>query len=480
MTGNAIFLKFYVYYLELMRKDSPYEMTSLPGIREGISSTILTGYNVGIARNIDKSKLQGALEVVKFFTSRAVQKNLVLQNQIVSAITSIYDEEDVCASIKNCKMFRDAQFIAKPVAITNDFIDYSSRFTNYFYDFLYKNKNPAKTLKAMDDLTKTYYIHVYSKETFIGLITMIIFSITTILMLLSLLFLNMEKYKYFYSFLPKPFWYILIIGIICILSIGFTKFGTVTNFKCHLNNVLFSMGYSFVYIPIICKLLIYFPEENKFSKWVKDNKYKFASIFIFFTILLNGLTFIDNITVKDVIIEGGGNFQICKMEHLFTLLIHILNLIYTFSIIIILFFLVFIEWNLSRLYYDIRFILSSLFLNMITFFAFSIFNSFLIENYILYFGLYELIIFIISIANYLSLYGTRVLIPKFIKNKKESEILEKIRVHESTYEKSDNISMNFSQITSTASKESEKTGLSMHSNSIFAKVLEYHYIKENA
>jgi len=117
---------------------------------------------------------------------------------------------------------------------------------------------------------------------------------------------------------------------------------------------------------------------------------------------------------------------------------------------------------------------------MITFFAFSIFNSFLIENYILYFGLYELIIFIISIANYLSLYGTRVLIPKFIKNKKESEILEKIRVHESTYEKSDNISMNFSQITSTASKESEKTGLSMHSNSIFAKVLEYHYIKENA
>jgi len=90
MAGNAIFLKFYVYYLELMRKDSLYEMTSLPRIRKGISSTILIGYNIGVARNIDKSKLQRTLEVVKFFTSRAMQKSLALRNQIVSEITSFY------------------------------------------------------------------------------------------------------------------------------------------------------------------------------------------------------------------------------------------------------------------------------------------------------------------------------------------------------------------------------------------------------
>jgi len=476
MAGNAIFLKFYVYYLELMRKDSPYEMTSLPGIREGISSTILTGYNVGIARNIDKSKLQSTLEVVKFFTSRALQKSLVLQNQIVSAITSIYDEEDVCASIKNCKMFRDAQPIAKPVELTNDFIDYSSQFTNYFYDFLYNDKNPAETLKAMNDLTKIYYIHVYSKETVHGLIMIIIFSITIILILLSLLFLNAEKYKYLYSFLPKPLWCIIVIGVVCILSAGFTKIGMVTSFKCHLSTTLFSVGYSFIYVPILCKLLIHFPEENKFSKWVKDNKYKFISMLIMINGLSNGLAFIGKYSVKNIIVEEGENYQICKMEHLFTLFINIIIISYAVLIILTLLLLIFIEWNLRKLHYDIRLILSSIYLNIITFVIFSIFNLFRINNYVLYFTLYEIIIYIMSIVNYFSLYGIRKFSLGILNKDTESEIIEKIRVHESTYEKSDNITTNYSQTKRSFSKESEITKNSSYS--LYSKILEYHYYKE--
>ena len=177
-----------MYSLELMRYDSPFEMTNTPGIREGLTGTILSGYNIGISNNIDEDRLSSAIEVIKFMTSKATQKKLVLQNQIVSAITSIYEEEDVCANIKNCKMFRDPQPIAKPVEVEDlvkinliillvlimhhihlqiglnhvillIFLNDSIRFDNILRNFVTEVFNPATLFPCIDKLKE--YIRPY-------------------------------------------------------------------------------------------------------------------------------------------------------------------------------------------------------------------------------------------------------------------------------------------------------------------------------
>jgi len=475
MTGNAIFLKFYIYYFELIRWDSPYEMTNIPGIQEDLTSTILTGYNVGIAKNINKSKLNSAKKVIKYITSREVQKKLVLQQVITSAIKSIYEEEDVCSSIKNCKFYRDPQPIAKPVDLTDDFNEYSTKFTNYFYDFLYRDEDPSKMLKAMDDLARVYYVNINSKETTIGLITFIIFNITVFVMLASLSLVFFENFKRYYFFLPKTSWFLIVLGIISILATGYTKIGKLSNLKCHLNNVFLSMGYSLIYIPILCRLLINFPEENKISKWINENKNKFNLLFLLINVILNGLAFIEKYNIENNIIDEGENFQICRMNRTYTMTIYIFNILYNIMIILALLLLIFIEWNSRKVFYDIRYILSSVYLNIITFIVFFIFNYFQIQNYKLHFGLYEILVYIIAVINYLTLYGIRILLPELMIKDNESEIIDKIKVHQSSYEKSENISVSSNMVESTPSKKSEISKYSSKSNSLFSKILEYHY-----
>ncbi|ORX58372.1 hypothetical protein BCR36DRAFT_111115 [Piromyces finnis] len=441
--GKAIFLKFYVYFTELIRTDSPYEMTSLPGINEGVSSTILTGYNIGIANSLDEEKLESALKVVKYLTSREVQKKFVLQNMTISAMTSLYDDEEVCANIKNCKMFRDAQPIAKPVDKTKDFNEYAARFSEYFYSFLYNNEDASTILRKIDDLARVYYIQINSKETSIGLIIFTLLIITIPLILLSLIFIHINKFSDHFSFLSKPSWYLIIIGIVVSLSSGFTKFGMISDIKCHLNDILFYTGYSIIYIPMLWKLIILLKLENKYSKWITKNRCKFISIFGLINLILNGLTLIDSYDIEDIIVNEGQNFQICAKNRIFTKLMYLLIIGYNIIIMTTLLLLIFIEWGLRKMYYDIRFILTSLYLNIITFIIFSVFNFLKIHNYILYFILHMSSLFIISIINYLTLYGIRLFIPQSKKSSgNESIIYDKTEVHESTYRNSENIQTN--------------------------------------
>lgn len=58
----------------------------------------------------------------------------------------------------------------------------------------------------------------------------------------------------------------IIFGIIMILSIGLFNIGEITILKCHLKNFLYSLGITFIYIPLFYKLIIYFSEENIFLK----------------------------------------------------------------------------------------------------------------------------------------------------------------------------------------------------------------------
>lgn len=421
---------------------------------------------------MDMRKLKSAVEVVKYLTSREMQKNLVLQQMIISGMTSLYDDEEICSSIKYCDVYKGAQPIEKPINKTKNFLEYTDQFSNYFFDFLYGNETAENALKNIDNITKIHYVTISLEKNFVGSLILIFFSITIFLMIASLLILNIEKFKDFFSFLTKPSWYLVITGIIFILSSGFSKLGMVSNFKCHISEALIYIGFSFIYIPILGKLIIYFPENNKISVWINNNKCKFILIFNFISFMLNLIYIIYSYDIEDIIVIKGENYQKCKMNSLFGKIIYLSIIVYNCVIIISLLLLIFIEWNLKETHYNIRFTVSSLYINIISIFIFYIFDNISLKNYIAYFEMYEIFIFITSILNYLLLYGIRIMLPILKVKNKETEIIDKIRVHESSYEKSDNIQSDDFNINNSKNSISKA---SSYSNSMYSKLINLHY-----
>eukprot|EP00833_Pecoramyces_ruminatium_P004524 jgi/Orpsp1_1/1178556/evm.model.c7180000065824.2 len=496
--GNALFIKFWVFIAIFLGDHSPYVVTGLPGIKEGLSGSILAGYNIGIDSSIDNSKKESAIEVIRYMTSKEFQKSLVLKQIIISGILSLYDDEEVCSSIKYCDYYKKIQTVAKPTDKMENFKMYSEKFTYYFYKYLYEDEEASYVLKQIEDITKIYHISLDSKETFIGIIVFIIFFISLILILLSFSILYLNKYEYIYLFLSKPIWFMIILGIVMILSKGFTKFGIVTSFKCHLNNILFSLGYTFITIPILKKLIILFPDKNnKYSQWINQNKYLFFIIFILLDVIFNGLTFIYPYNIIDININEGENFQICKAENLLTL--SMISIIYIYKILILLAILLFtfMEWNIKATKYDIRFIVSFIYINIITFIFAFIFNYFQINNYILNFIIKESIIYILSISNYISLYGIRILYAYLFKTKKYLIYLEKAELNDLQNKKQNELHMNDTfqssliNINSITTNDKEiilksndndtilkanNNETLQQSNSFYSKLIYYHYL----
>ncbi|ORX72574.1 hypothetical protein BCR32DRAFT_101103 [Anaeromyces robustus] len=472
---NALFIKFWIFY-EALYMDN-YVISILPGIKEGISGASLVGSNIGIDSSIDNEKKEAAIEAIKFMTSLEFQKSLVLKQWIVSGILSLYDDKEVCSTIKNCEFYKNVQPIAKPVDKTDNYIEYAEKFTNYFYEYLYGNKNISEEsiLKKMDDITKFYSMTIDSKETSIGLITFILYSVTLVLMILSSTFPFINFFKKHFSNLTKPSWMIIMLGIIIILMSGYTNYGTITNFKCQIKHVLFSVGNTFIYAPMLYRLIIFFPEENKYSTWIKNHNVKFFLILILLDSLFNGLAIFKPHSIKNIIINDGNNFQICHEDSLFSIISHILLITYKFIFLLGLLLLIFIEWNIKETFFDMKYLLSSIYINIICLTIYIILDIFFIRNYIWYFILQECLIYIISLSNYIILYGIKLLFPKLSKTDEINKIIKQVRVSESL--KNQVISSNenvISKAESDVSKMSSKSSSTVK-NSAYSKILCYHY-----
>jgi len=143
--GKAMFLKFFVFF-ELLQ-NSPYVLSDMPGIKEGLSGSTVVGYNVGIKNGIDTGKRKAAIKAIKCMTFKECQKPLVIKELIISGISSLYDDEEVCSTINNCKFYKNVQTVLKPVDKVDDFSEYSEKFTNFFFEYLYGNETEKNALK---------------------------------------------------------------------------------------------------------------------------------------------------------------------------------------------------------------------------------------------------------------------------------------------------------------------------------------------
>jgi len=388
--------------------DLKYNISPLPGFKEGISASINLGYNLGISKYVPRDKLNSTIEAFKYITSKEIQRDLFLKRLIITPVSSLYYDEEVCKIVTDCELFKQIQPTGEPEYISerSDY-DYSRYFKKYIYQYLYQNKSLDETIKNINDITKIYYISLESKDSNVGIISFMLISVISLLMLLSLVFIFRKNLDEYFSFMSKDFWFLAVLGSIIILWVPITNYGNVTSFKCHLKLLLLSIGFSLNKIPIISKLIIIFPEKNKFSNWVKKYEYVFLFFNLLIDISLNGLLFLNPITPKSVMIDDGENFQICKFNELYIIFI---LLVYKIIIIISLSLLIFIEWNIKSIIHDMMFFNSAITIDILTFILLIVFIFIKIDNYISYFLIHLCICFIMSISNYIFLYGIRVIL----------------------------------------------------------------------
>ncbi|ORX85070.1 hypothetical protein BCR32DRAFT_242068 [Anaeromyces robustus] len=125
---------------------------------------------------------------------------------------------------------------------TTHYSEYSSKFREYIYEFIFGNKTALESLINVENLTKIHYISLKTNETSIGLILFIVNTIISLIMIGSLIFLFIDKFRYSFNILPKDYWIIYLLGLLLIINNFYTDIGKISIFKCHLRLYIVSIG----------------------------------------------------------------------------------------------------------------------------------------------------------------------------------------------------------------------------------------------
>ncbi|ORX64563.1 hypothetical protein BCR32DRAFT_287030 [Anaeromyces robustus] len=178
--------------------------------------------------------------------------------------------------------------------------------------------------------------------------------------------------------------------------------------------------------------------------------------------------------IRTISKENEKIFNICSLSNNSFGIVYVgFVLLFKFFIICLMSLLIFMEWNIEETKYDIRFIMTCLYIDTLTVIFLLILHYISIDNYVAYVVVRVGVITILSIMNYLLLYGVRLLFPYFIKSN-ENILDGKIYANNNNnIRNSSNI-----QITKTDKSEiSQSTGQSKNSSGIISKIITYHYKK---
>ncbi|ORX87934.1 periplasmic binding protein-like II [Anaeromyces robustus] len=462
-TGNFLFQKF--WYCPWLN----YNFTILPGNIENVSGSALGGYNLGINKYISEEKKNATAQVLKFLTSIPMQKKLLQEYRFLTSIPEIYEDEEICATF-NCDALRRVQLIERPTTKSNDYSDYSEKFRNYIYDFLYGDKSSKYVLEKIDDLTKIHYITLNNKDTSMGLSFFIIALVCLIPILISIIPLFIEKYKGYLTFLPTDFWILIILGTCIMIGSPLLELGKLSPFKCHFNVILITFGCTLNIIPVFFRFVVNFPEINRVSLKISKHRYKFLLPFLFIDVLTNLSLLITPYKIINNSFEEK-LYNVCEMENQFGKFI--LNVMFIYRIFLGLFavFFLFIEWSIENTHKEIKLISSAITVDAVCFVIFLILK--LIDTkhklFMAYNFIFGLVVIIFALTNYIFLYGMKVieiLISNKIKTMDDSDVKLYMGQFASSRKTIDS-SLVISKLSSSNN----------NSTSTLNKILNYHYKK---
>jgi len=405
-------------------------------------------------------------------TSKKIQKEFVINHKYLSGIYSLYDDEDVC-NVLNCELYKTVQPIERPTKNNDNYDEYSAELKNIVYEFLFGDTPAIEVLKKVEDITKIYFISLNNNDSIINILFFIITIVILCIIVFSTVFIFIPKFKPFFKFLPNDLWIVSMIGLIMIININFTYYGEITIMICHLRLILLSIGFSLNIVPVIYKLIVNFPIDNKVSLWVKKHPYVFLSVFIFIDIIMNLLIYIKPYTITKIRVVNGQNFQICELDNK---IIEIIFILIKFLIFFVLSFLIFIEWSMKNIYYDIRFFTAAIYIDILDYILIIMINFFKITNYKYYFVIKEIIFIIYAITNYVFLFGYRIIYCIFSKRIKNANEMDKII---NIIRKNSKYTSTTSSYSNTVSNNSDYTNIKHNTLSRFStRIINFHNQQE--
>ncbi|OUM62693.1 hypothetical protein PIROE2DRAFT_61725 [Piromyces sp. E2] len=368
LTGNVIFARIFNFPIEEEYKDK-LNFMPIPGKHSGISGSAIYGYNIGISKYTNYEEKQQKLSVVlDYLISEEMQKYLAISKNMYSPLKKIYDNTtnsdtksneygsntSICESV-DCEMLRDLQFFEKPINYYDSYDDFATEFLKIIDNYLYKNNATAEdTLKHIDNLTLNHYVKNNSK---IGIFTYVLFGFIVFIMLTSYILMFNRKINVLFVFLNNTYWAVFLYGTFLIICYSIVSLGEMTQEKCNLRFVVLSLGVPIAISPLLLRLIVLYPESNKYSDHVNRNFSNYLCGHILFELLLctlyllrpfdvtNHLFYLEDNTLE--------NFQSCDCGHLPTKLLLIVDIAEKGLEILIFAILIFAEWNIKATKTDI-------------------------------------------------------------------------------------------------------------------------------
>jgi len=376
-----------------------YSVDILPGLHEGVSGSTLWGYNIGVPKTINEELKKRVGTVLSYILSEELQKKLILEFNILSAISGIFNDKEICQSL-DCHLFKKLQPVQRLSTELYSYDEYSEQFRNYFYDYLYGDKTAYESIKNIDDITKIYVVSLSTEETVIGLIVTIFVCVFLFGVALSVVLLLMRNILDYFSFFPFDLWIIGIMGSVLIICVCFLELENVTVVKCHLRQFFLSFGYTISIIPFIYKLILNFPKSNTFFNYIINHRQYLILLFTFIDVALSALSIISPYEIKNIILEHERNFQRCTINRAFGQLILTIIYMNKLAIVGICLILMIYEWRMVENQNDMNILFPIIFIDILSLILFSLNHIINIDNYKYYFLLCVVIYIIISFSNY--------------------------------------------------------------------------------
>ncbi|ORX75703.1 periplasmic binding protein-like II [Anaeromyces robustus] len=403
-TDNALFLKF--WYIPGI--NPAYNITILPGNVEGVSGTVIGGNNMAISTFSTEEKQLASFKVMEYLTSYDIQKKNIKENDLISPIPELYNDENLCKEV-DCEFIKSFQPINRPSYDVISYDKYSQRFRTSANSYIYGNASLPEVLRNIDDISRVYYFSISTEESYLGLILFIVFCIILIIMIGSYSFLFMEKFKSHFQSTPYEFWFLIISGSIVLLFRALTEYGKISYFICQSKPFLLSVGVTMTLCPVLHRLIVNFPVVNEISEWTKNNKWRFMLIFFTTDIVFLLLSMIQPFKHDQRIDKYGRNYKVCANQGSFLPIVVNSMLGIKYLTIFVMVVLLFLEWNLKETYNDMSYMMSTIAIDIILIISLFVVDNITNNNYIYYFGVYFCIFALSAVTNFIFLYGIKII-----------------------------------------------------------------------
>jgi len=407
-----------------MKHGDNFALSILPGKNEGISGSCIAGYSIGINKYISDEKKEHSAQILNYILSSEFQRKINMDRGYQSGLKEFYDDSDQCQQYSQCQSLKMSQLLMKPINATNNYRIYSSKFRNYLSKYLYRDSDLEDCLFNIRQLTKVYY---QENSSTLNKIILFMITVSYIFMIVSYCLAFTKKHRYKFRLLNKFYWFIYILGLALMMAYGHTAIGVLNDVKCKIRPLLISVGFTLSNTLLLIRMLINFPESNRRFVRFCEKHFGFSVIIaISIDVILNILLLFNSYEVY-TITDGDLLYNTCEMKsfkgHMF------LGFIYLYKIFIILslYIVTFLEWNLKEFKEDIHYMAGVLFITSIIYIIYGTISLIKIKGLVEEFIIPTVILYIYGFSNFLIYFFSRF----FLEKEKDDD--EKINIKNYRY-----------------------------------------------